>query len=118
MASKQDILDVFDANPDLTSAALAEICDTSPEYVRATLRRNDRRLKRSPGQPLDLASVARRKIERAAAMRSRALQLARMAAKLEQDAHRLMPDGTTQEQNVPPAPTGGDQTVPPSEKPE
>jgi len=26
--------------------------------------------------------------------------------------------GTTQEQNVPPAPMGGDQTVPPSEKPE
>ncbi|WP_290494429.1 hypothetical protein [Hyphomonas sp. UBA4494] len=48
--------------------------------------------------------------------RHRARIEAEIVAPLQRRVFELLK--TTQEQNVPPAPTGGDQTVPPSGKPE
>jgi hypothetical protein len=51
MATKAQVLELFDANPALTSYQIAEALgpDVMPEYVRSTLKRAGRQLRRRQG---------------------------------------------------------------------
>jgi biotin operon repressor len=55
----QRVLDALDRDPDATSSQLAERLGVSPEYVRATLRRNGRTLTRSGVYGRRMPSVPR-----------------------------------------------------------
>lgn len=50
MANKHQVLATFDANPGWSSGRIASHLDCCPAYVRATLKRNGRKLMRYAGE--------------------------------------------------------------------
>lgn len=78
MADKHQVLAAFDADPSLSSGQIADMIDCDPAYVRATLKRNNRKLKRITGTRDKLANsegytaLAQEFRERAARMIERA----------------------------------------------